>query len=53
MTLEKAEAGFKWLKQRQRPYFLTPIIKTYFFLYTNYKQFQLLYIDQNSHLIQC
>ena len=41
-----------WLKQKQRPHSLTPIIKTNSFLYTYYKQFQHLYIDPNSHLIQ-
>ena len=43
---------YKWLKQKQRPYSLTPIIKANYFLYTYYKQFQQLYIDPNSHLIQ-
>ena len=43
---------YKWLKQKQRPYSLTPIIKANSFLYTYYKQFQHLYIDPNSHLIQ-
>ena len=31
---------------------MTPIIKAKLFLYTYYKQFQHLYIDPNSHLIQ-
>ena len=42
----------KWLKQKQRPYSLTPVIKANSFLYTYYKQFQHFYIDPNSHLIQ-
>ena len=43
---------YTWLKQKQRPHSLTPIIKANPFLYTYYKQFQHLYIDPNSHLIQ-
>ena len=43
---------YTWLKQKQRPHSLTPIIKANSFLYTYYKQFQHLYIDPNSHLIQ-
>ena len=44
---------YKWLKQKQRlSYSLTPIIKANSFLYTYYKQFQHLYIDPNTHLIQ-
>ena len=43
---------FKWLKQKQRPHFLTPVIKANSFLYTYYKQFQHLYLDPSSHLIQ-
>ena len=43
---------YKWLKQKQRPYSLTPVIKANSFLYTYYKQFQHLYVDPNSHLIQ-
>ena len=41
---------YTWLKQKQRPHSLTPIIKANSFLYTYYKQFQHLYIDPNSHL---
>ena len=43
---------FKWLKQKQRPHSLTPVIKANSFLYTYYKQFQHLYLDPSSHLIQ-
>ena len=43
---------YKWLKEKQRPYSLTPVIKANSFLYTYYRQFQHLYIDPNSHLIQ-
>ena len=43
---------YTWLKQKQRPHSLTPIIKANSFLYTYYKQFQHLYLDPNSHLIQ-
>ena len=43
---------YTWLKQKQRPHSLTPIIKANSFLYTYYKQFQQLYLDPNSHLIQ-
>ena len=43
---------YKWLKQKQRPCSLTPGIKANSFLYTYYRQFQHLYIDPNSHLIQ-
>ena len=43
---------YTWLKQKQRPHYLTPIIKANSFLYTYYTQFQHLYIDPNSHLIQ-
>ena len=39
---------YKWLKQKQK----TPIIKANSILYTYYRQFQHLYIDPNSHLIQ-
>ena len=42
---------YKWLKQKQRPFSLTPVIKANSFLYTNHRQFQHLYIDPNSHLI--
>ena len=31
---------YRWLKQKQRPYSLTPINKANSFLYTYYKQFQ-------------
>ena len=37
---------FKWLKQKQRPHSLTPVIKANSFLYTYYKQFQHLYLIQ-------
>ena len=43
---------FKWLKQKQRPHSLTPVIKANSFLYTYYKQFQHLHLDPSSHLIQ-
>ena len=43
---------YKWLKQKQKPYTLTPVIKANSFLYAYYKQFQHLYIDPHSHLIQ-
>ena len=45
---------FKWLKQKQRPHSLTPVIKANSFLYAYYKQFQFqhLYLDPSSHLIQ-
>ena len=43
---------FKWLKQKQRPHSLTPVIKANSFLYTYYKQFQHLYLDPSSHPIQ-
>ena len=41
-----------WLKQKQKSHSLTPVIKANSFLYTYYKQFQHLFIDPHSHLIQ-
>ena len=43
---------YKWLKQKQIPHFLTPIIKANSFLYTYHRQYEHLYIDSTSHLIQ-
>ena len=43
----------KWLKQKQIPHSLTPVLKAISFLYSYYRQFQHPYIDPNSHLIQC
>ena len=43
---------YKWLKQKQRPHSLSPVVKANSFLYTYYRQIQHLYIDPNSHLIQ-
>ena len=43
---------YTWLKQKQGPPFVTPVMKANSFFYTYYKQFQHLYIDPNSSLIQ-
>ena len=43
---------YEWLKQKQRPPFVTPGIEANSLLYTYYKQFQLLYIDPTSYLIK-
>ena len=40
-----------WLEEKQKLYTFPPIIKAKSFLYTYYKQIELLYIDPNSHLI--
>ena len=39
------------VKQKQRPPFVTPVVKANSFQYTYYKQFPHLYIDPTSHLI--